>query len=187
MEDLVPELEKRRAKRALSEKPIPQEVVERILKAAILAPSCFNNQPWRFIVAQDPESLSKVKSCLSSNNKWATASPLIILVATKADLDCKLEGEREYALFDTGMAVMALQLQAIREGLYAHPIAGYQVLDLKRAFHIPNDFVLIALIILGYPGPETLLTDKQKEQETAERLRKPLSEVVSYNTWNFPT
>jgi nitroreductase len=61
MENLVPELEKRRAKRALSDKPIPQEVVERILKAAILAPSCFNNQPWRFIVAQDPEKPSKGK------------------------------------------------------------------------------------------------------------------------------
>ncbi|MFQ3621495.1 MAG: nitroreductase family protein [Spirochaetales bacterium] len=185
MSALVPELEKRRARRALSNKPIPEDVLDRVLKAATLAPSCFNNQPWRFLVAKDPAILETVKKYLSPNNRWATASPTIILVATKADLDCRLEGGRDYALFDTGMAVMALQAQAIREGLYVHPIAGYQAIELRKVLSIPEEYVLITLVILGYPGSDELLNDKQKELETSERQRKPLEEVVSFNKWNF--
>lgn len=186
MSTLVPELEKRRARRSLSDIPIPKEVVERILQAATLAPSCFNNQPWRFLVVQDPEKLNLVKQHLSSNNRWATASPLIILVATKATLDCQLEGGRDYALFDTGMAVMALQAQAIREGLYVHPIAGYKAVELQKVMGIPEDYVLITLVILGYPGSDTLLNEKQKELERSERERKPIHAVVCYDSWQFP-
>ncbi len=185
MSTLVPELEKRRARRALSDKPIPKEVLDRILKAASLAPSCFNNQPWRFLVVKDPDKLELVKKHLSPNNRWATASPLIILVATKAPLDCQLEGGRDYALFDTGMAVMALQAQAIREGLYVHPIAGYKAVELRKAMGIPDDYILITLVILGYPGSDTLLNDKQKELERSERERKPIEEVACYDSWQF--
>lgn len=185
MSTLVPELEKRRARRALSDKPIPTEVIERILQAATLAPSCFNNQPWRFLVVKDPEKLDLVKKHLSPNNRWATAAPVIILVATKPPLDCQLEGERDYALFDTGMAVMALQAQAIREGLYVHPIAGYKAVELRKTMVIPEDYVLITLVILGYPGSDALLNEKQKEMEISERERKPISQVVCYDSWQF--
>jgi nitroreductase len=50
MSELIPEIAVRRANRALSEKKVPSEVVGRIMTAAIYAPSCFNNQSWRFLV-----------------------------------------------------------------------------------------------------------------------------------------
>ena len=43
MSELIPEIQVRRAKRALSEKKIPSEVVGRIMTAATFAPSCFNS------------------------------------------------------------------------------------------------------------------------------------------------
>ncbi|MEI6875926.1 MAG: nitroreductase family protein, partial [Spirochaetota bacterium] len=46
---LLPELVERRARRAIAPDPIPEETVTRILEAASLAPSCFNNQPWRIV------------------------------------------------------------------------------------------------------------------------------------------
>lgn len=187
MTNLVPELEKRRARRALKNDPIPDEVIERILKAATFAPSCFNNQSWRFIVVREAPGLQLVKQHLAPNNAWGTPSPCMILVATKADLDCLLDGGREYALFDTGMAVMALQLQAIREGLHVHPIAGFRAPELRKAMGIPEDFVLITVVILGYPGTDyQYLNDKQKEMEVMERERKPLAEVVARESWTFP-
>ena len=53
--DLIPEIIQRRAKRALSEKKIPQDIVDRIMKATTFAPSCSNNQPWRFLVVTEEQ------------------------------------------------------------------------------------------------------------------------------------
>jgi nitroreductase len=185
MNGLLAEIEERRARRALSDKPIPKDVVERVLTAGTYAPSCFNNQPWRFIAVQAPESLDLVKQHLSKNNLWGTSSPLMVLVVTKPDLDCRLDGERDYALFDAGMAVMALQLQAVKEGLYVHPIAGFRAPELRTAMGIPEDHILITVVILGYPGTDELLNDKQKDSEKSARERKPLSDVVANDKWTF--
>ena len=48
MGELIHEIEIRRAKRAIEEKEIPKEMMDRMMTAATYAPSCFNNQSWRF-------------------------------------------------------------------------------------------------------------------------------------------
>ena len=50
MTGLVKEIEQRRAYRALKEDKIPDDIIRRIMMAATYAPSCFNNQSWRFVV-----------------------------------------------------------------------------------------------------------------------------------------
>lgn len=183
MEDLVPEIAARRARRALDARPVPRDVIERMLTAAAWAPSCGNMQPWRLVVASEEPVLGKVKEGLTRGNYWAKNAPLIILVLTQADLDCRREDGRDYAFFDTGMASLALMLQATREGLIAHPIAGYDPVVIKRNLGIPQEMTLLTLINIGYPGSEEHLNDQHKEQEHAPRVRKPASEVVSWNRW----
>jgi glutaredoxin-dependent peroxiredoxin len=78
--------------------------------------------------------------------------PCIVCVATEAELDCRLSGRREYALFDAGLAVQNLLLQATREGLVAHPIAGFKPVEIKNLLGIPKKYTLITLVVLGYPG-----------------------------------
>jgi nitroreductase len=183
---IIPAIYNRRAYRALKEKPIPDDVEKRILEAGVLAPSCFNNQPWRFIVVNQEQSRSLVREALPDANYWAKKAPLYILVITKPDLDCSLKTRREYALYDTGFAAMNIITQATEEGLIAHPIAGYKDSVLRKAFDIPDDFILINVIVFGYPGDDSELNEKHKESERSERSRKPLEEVISYNTWGFP-
>ena len=57
-----PVIASRRAQRALSEEPVSHEEIETMIEAAHLAPSCFNNQPWRFVAIDDPETLTAVKA-----------------------------------------------------------------------------------------------------------------------------
>jgi len=180
--DTLPELEARRAYRAISEEPIADEVVRRVLHAATLAPSCFNNQPWR-LVAVRGRKLAALREALTEGNRWATRAPLIVVIATKPALDCRLDEGRDYAFFDAGQAALALQLQATREGLYAHPIAGYSPSKVKRALGLPEDFVPLTLIIVGKPGTDELLADRQKEQEAGPRKRKADSEVLFDEEW----
>jgi len=177
----------RRAFRALSSSAIDRDTVERLLTAASLAPSCMNKQPWRFVVADREPVLQELKDkALEPGNYWARLAPVIIAVVTQADLDCRLSEGRDYALFDTGMAAMNLMLQATAEGLYAHPIAGFKPVEAKTILGIPDDHILVTLVICGRPADSLdALNDRHRQSETAERGRKPLSDISSFNGWQF--
>ena len=183
--DHLPELAARRAYRSISAEPLSDAEVERLLEAATLAPSCFNNQPWRLVAARG-ESLDKVREALTEGNRWATRAPLVVVLATKPSLDCRQDEGRDYAYFDTGLAAMALMLEATRMGLYAHPIAGYSPAKVRKAVGLPPDFVPLALVVVGKPGDDSLLAEWQKEREAGPRQRKPLSEVAFDGTWEKP-
>lgn len=172
----------RRAKRALQEDPIPKEDLERLIEAAHLAPSCFNNQPWRFVVVQG-ERLVQVKKALPGGNYWALKAPAMVAVVSHPDLDCRLSDNRDYFLFDCGMAVGFLVIQATQMGLVAHPIAGYDPQAVKKALDIPEDHVLITLVVLGLPGDPEELSAKHREIELGLRQRNPLSAVLGWNTF----
>ena len=182
-EEILKEIRDRRAYRALSSEPVPRETLNNILKAASLAPSCFNKQPWKYIIADKPDVLEEIHKALPENNSWAKKAPAIILSLTGIELDCSLPDNRDYALFDTGLSVMNLMLQAQKEGIIAHPMAGFNSSEIRKHFHIPENYIIIALVVLGYPGDTDELSDKQKEMEQSPRIRKPIDEIASFNKW----
>ena len=185
MTDLIPEINERRARRALSEKEIPEDVVHRIMTAATYAPSCNNNQSWRFLVVTEEQALNRIREALAGGNYWAKKAPVMVAVVTRLDLDAQLSDRRDYALFDSGLATENLQLQAVKEGLYVHPMAGFDPLIVKEAFKIPDEFIVITLVAIGYPGETSHLSEKHLKAEQSPRTRKPESEVICYNGWEF--
>ena len=174
---LLPAIAERHARRAIAVDPIPDETVSRLLEAATLAPSCFNNQPWR-LVAVTGERLEALRASLTEGNKWASRAPLIVAFATKPSLDCRSDAGRDYAFFDLGMAAMSFMLQATHEGLIAHPIAGFAAAKAAKAIELEADFVLVTLLIVGKSGDESLLAEWQLAREHGGRERKPLAEVA---------
>ena len=185
MSKLLHEINERRAKRAMSEKEIPAEVTARFMTAATYAPSCFNKQSWRFLVATEDAALEKIHSALTDANYWVKKAPVVVAVATKPDLDCQLNDRRDYAFFDCGLAVENLILQAYKDGLYAHPLAGYDPLIVKEAFDIPEDYIVITLVAIGYPGDDSHLNEKHHTFEHSPRDRRPEAEVIAFNRWSF--
>jgi nitroreductase len=185
MKELIHEIDIRRAKRALSDKKIPHEIIQRLMTAATFAPSCFNNQSWRFLVVTDDEALKKIHDTLSKGNYWVKKAPAVVVVATKLEFGCRLSDRRDYALFDCGLATENLMLQGFKEGLYAHAIAGFDPFKIKAAFHIPDEYIVITLVVVGYPGDDASLSEKHKELEYSPRNRRSESEVICYNTWGL--
>lgn len=181
---IMKQIESRRAYRALSSRPIDRDVLVRLVQAAHLAPSAANNQPWRIITVTDPERLEALKATLAGGNYWAKTSPAIAAFVTSPEWDLRLDSGRDYALFALGMAAMAYQLQAVEEGLYVHPIAGFNAAAAKQVLGIPEQAVLETLIILGYPGDSSGLSEKHLESEKGPRQRKPLDEVAAFDVWN---
>ncbi|MFC2082033.1 nitroreductase family protein [Candidatus Bipolaricaulota bacterium] len=186
MDNILAAIESRRARRAISDQRIPRETAELLLTAAHLAPSCANNQPWRFIAINEPAVLKRVKEHLSRGNYWATQSPLIVAVASRADLDCQIPDGREYYAFGCGMATMNLMLQATELKLIAHPIAGFKQAPVKDVLEIPDDYTLITLIILGHPAKSAEeLSEKHRAEESSPRARLPLNNIVCWNRFGF--
>ena len=185
MSEILKPIENRRARRALSDRPIPRKTAETLLRAAHLAPSCFNNQPWRLIAVDDPETLTAIKNAMPGANYWAGPSPLIVAIASRRDLDCALSDSRDYFLFGCGMAIGNLMTQATEMELIAHPIAGYKPTVVKEILGIPAEYTLITLVIVGHPGDVDQLSEKHRAIELGPRDRKPLDQVVSWNRFEF--
>ncbi|MGB5909626.1 MAG: nitroreductase family protein [Promethearchaeia archaeon] len=173
----------RRAYRSLEPVEISYEIINELAKSAQLAPSCFNNQPWRYIFVRDKEILKSIYGTLTKTNKWVELSSLIIAVYSDKKLDCVIR-ERNYYLFDTGIATGFIILRATELGLVAHPIAGFNEEAAKRVLGIPEEMRLITLIIIGKHSNElnNLLLDKQKRIEYQRPERKKIDEFISIDT-----
>lgn len=179
--DILPELTGRRARRAISGEAPDRDSVQRLLNACVLAPSCFNNQPSRVIVVEkraDSPEYAAMAAALTPGNAWALEAPILLVFATGPHLDCRMDSGRDYSFFDLGQVAMALQLQAQREGLYAHPMAGFSPSKLRDALRIPKEIVPLCVIAVGKPGDPSRLAEGQRKDEDSPRSRKPLGEVV---------
>ena len=179
---LSPFLE-RRAYRAIDSKPIDEEVLTRLAEAAVTSPSANNSQPWRFITVTDPAVLAEVKSTLTPGNYWAQKAPAATAVVTNNDWSLVI-GNRVFAPFEAGMATMAYQAQAVSEGLYIHPIAGFNADAVKEALKIPASETLLTLLIIGYPGDDSNLKEHHLKSEHGARVRLPLEKVYAKDRWN---
>ena len=177
-------INKRRAYRALEPVNISDAVIEELAELAGLAPSCFNKQPWRFIFITEPDILRQIHQNLSKGNEWATPARLAVAVTSKKELDCVVR-DREYYLFDTGMASAFLILRATELGLVAHPIAGFDEDQTKRILRIPEDMTLITLIFVAKHNPQKdeLLSEKQRLSDTNRPPRRPLQEIFKKNSF----
>lgn len=178
--DVHQAIKERRAYRSLISVRIPDDLIEDLARGAQLAPSCFNNQPWRFVFVRSPEMLNRMHEALSSGNVWAHAASMIVVVFSKNEDDCIIR-DRIYHQFDCGLAAGFLILRATELGLVAHPIAGYSPKKTRAILGIPEEYQVITLIIVGKHAEQInpVLSDNQTAAEKKRPERKKISEFVS--------
>lgn len=182
--DVKQAIQARRAYRSLEPVEITEEMIKELAGNAQLAPSCFNNQPWRFIFVYDPDKLETIFNVMSKGNTWVKNASMIIAVFSNKNLDCLIRG-REYYLFDTGMATAFIILRATELGLVAHPIAGYKEEAVKEILGIPEEMKVITLVIVGEHSKTigALLTEKQVASENIRPERLSSSEFAYINDY----
>ncbi len=182
--DVKEAIENRRAYRALAPVQITDEIIQEMARAAQLSASCFNMQPWNYVFVTEQDTLEKMHGALSQGNEWAQKASLIIAVFSEKEADCVIR-EREYYLFDTGMATAQMILRATDLGLVAHPIAGFSPRKVRQVLDIPDDKLVIALVIVGKKSDDTsLLNEQQAETESQRPGRKPIGDWVHTNRYN---
>lgn len=173
--------------RSFSNREVAPADLARVFEAARWAASSFNEQPWRFLVGtHNSLTYKKIFDSLAPfNQSWAGAAPVLILGAAKTTFSHNNAPNR-VAFYDLGAAASYLTLQAAALGLAAHQMAGFDPDAARKAFEIPENYLLGAVIALGYQGePDNLHDERQRAQETAPRERKPLKDFV-FSAWDTP-
>jgi nitroreductase len=174
-------LKERYATRAIAVEPFPDEIVDELIEAIRLTPSCFNNQPWRYLFLLSDEGRQKGIACLTgSNAKWAGRAPLLILAYSEETNDCTNPDGRKYHQFDLGMSAMDLLLAATARRLVARPMAGFVPAKAKELFVLPEAAQPLVMIAVGYPSDdESHLPEYAKEKARQPRERKTAAEIVT--------
>ncbi|MDQ2800510.1 MAG: nitroreductase family protein [Armatimonadota bacterium] len=184
MDSLLPLLHNRRSVRAFSDRPVEPEKLRQALEAARWASSSLNEQPWRWIVAakEDAAAYERLLGCLLPGNaKWAGAAPVLLLAVARQNFDSGKENR--HAAHDVGQALATLSLEAVLLGLETHQMAGFDVDKARQEFGIPDEFVPMTMMALGYAGDPESLPDDLKARELTPRTRKPLAQLVFGGEW----
>jgi nitroreductase len=160
----------------------------RLFEAARWAPSSRNEQPWRFVVADrvlSPDAHAAfIGSIRPSNQAWAHAAPVLVLVAVRLTVEQTGELNR-HAYYDAGQAVAFLTLQAQSQGLAVRQMEGFDHLQARQVCGVPDAFEPAVMMAIGYPGtPESLVSDKHRALEVTPRQRRKTTEFVFDGAWD---
>ncbi|MCD6517782.1 MAG: nitroreductase family protein [Candidatus Aminicenantes bacterium] len=165
-------MKSRRSVRRYKNKPIPEDILNKVLEAARIAPSGKNFQPWKFIIVRDREKREEL-AVASRNQAFVAQAPVVIAACGFPGKSYQHQGNYMKSWpIDVSIAMDHLMLMAWEEGLGTCWIGAFREDEVKRILSIPDDVRVLALTPLGYP-----------DEEPRDRGRKELSEIISYDKY----
>jgi nitroreductase len=168
---------------------VSREHLFALCEAARWAPSCYGDEPWRFLIwdrKQQADDWRVAFECLAEGNKaWAAAAPVLMLVAADNRFTHN-DAENRWAQYDAGAAAMTLCLQATAMGMMVHQMGGFDAARLSSAFAIPDTVTCMAMLTVGYQLPESRIPPELSARERAARARQPLDSRFFSGQWSNP-
>lgn len=155
------------AVRDYQEKPVPPDVVRRIVEAGRLTGSSMNGQPWHFIVVEQRETLRQL-GALARSGPYVARAALAIVVAIE---------RTRFAVSDGSRAIQSMVLTAWSEGVGSNWVGFQGMTEVKPLLGIPDNLDVLAIVPLGYPA---------KAGGKGKKVRKPLSEVAHRERFGQP-
>ena len=146
-------------------RPVEKEKIEKMLRAAMAAPTAMNRQPWHFIVVDKRSVLDQLAKA-NPHAKMLKKAPLAIVVC--GDMDKAIEGGgRDFWIQDTSAATENLLLAAHAMGLGAVWTGAYPAEERCKAigdvFDLPDNIIPLNIVVIGYPAENPQPKDKFKE------------------------
>lgn len=147
-------------------RPVEKEKVEKMLRAAMAAPTAMNKQPWHFVVVEQRSVLDSLAGA-NPYSKMLLKAPLAIVVC--GDMDKVIEGGgRDFWIQDASAATENLLLAAHAMGLGAVWTGAYPSEERSKAISatlsLPDNLVPLNMIVIGYPAEHPQPKDKFKEE-----------------------
>jgi nitroreductase len=186
---ILPQILERWSRRAFDpHHALTDEALNSLFEAARWAPSAFNLQPWRFVLARRGElGWSKMLEALIPFNKgWARHASALVYACSEVDAPGK-DGSRQPLYshsFDAGAAWAFLALLASALGLNTHAMTGFDPAAAHIAVDAPSNVRIDAVIAVGAPGDRTKLAEGLRERNPSGR--NPISSFVFAQTFGAP-
>lgn len=176
---------KRWSPRAMSGAPLPTGQLASLFEAARWAPSTYNEQEWRFLYAErETEHWQTYLDILVEANRiWCQQAGVLVVAYSRTTFTRNGKPNPVHE-FDTGLAVQNFLLQAAVLGLVAHPMAGFDRGQAKRALGVPDGFEPHCMIAVGLPGDTNDLPESLRELENPTG-RKPLDQIARPGLFSF--
>ena len=153
--------------RRYSERPIPDDVVTRILDAGRLAGSAVNRQPWTFVVVEDPQRKERLaESVYAAGNVRGAA--LVVAIATQKGGNA----------LDVGRAMQNMMIVAWNDGVASCPNGMPDRAQTAQLLGLEGDLQPVIVLTFGYPRRELDPESRSAEEWSREANRKPIEEVL---------
>jgi nitroreductase len=168
--ELQEAIEKRKSIRSYQNKAVPKRKLQKVLKAARLAPSGGNSQPWKFVVVSDTEKRKKLS--LAANGQTHVANAPIVIAAVAVETDrIMMCGVPAYPV-NLAIAIDHMTLAAVDQGLGSCWIGAFSQDEVRKVLNIPDNCMVVCLLTLGFPA-----------DEGRPKSRKSLDEIICYDTF----
>ncbi len=151
----------RRSIRRYKEQSVEQEKIDKLLKAAMQAPSATNQQPWEFIVVQNKEKLGKLAG-ISAYSKMVADAPLaIVLLANEDRMRLQLHWEQDMAAATQNILLEAAHLDLGGVWIGVAPMQDRMDL-ISELYGLKSKLRPFCVIPIGYPedGQEHKFVDR---------------------------
>lgn len=154
--DTIETIMSRASVRQFSDKPIPFDTLDTILKAGMSGPSCVNAQDWAFIVVEDKETLAKMADANGRPADPLRHAAAGILIC--GDLSRSFPPARDYWIIDGAIAGQNMVLAAQALGLGSVWLGTWPEMDRvenqSKLFKLPEHIVPHSVLALGYPAED---------------------------------
>ncbi|MDB2614134.1 nitroreductase family protein [Chlamydiales bacterium] len=151
-------------------KDLSELQVQELVDAAHLAPSCYNEQPWHFIIAHRERNRETYESIYHSlvefNQGWAKDVPLLIVSLTSTLFRQNGKPNR-WGSYDTGAATFSMMLMAHAQGLMAHQMGGFDENKLIKAFNLSKEYTPMAVMAVGYEKTSAAPSPKERRDSSS--------------------
>jgi len=126
-------------------------------------------QEWRFVVAKDEKTRNELAEAASQI--FVAHAPIVIACCAETDGYVMSCGLQSFPI-DVAIAIDHLTLAATALGLGTCWIGKFDADEVKRILNIPQNIIVVELLLLGYPS-----------DSPRPKKRLPLTEIVRYDSW----
>ncbi len=162
---------KRGMVRAFRPDPVPEELVEKLLRNAVRAPSAGNLQAWEFVVVEEPVAKRRLAEA-ALGQMFVAEAPVVIVTCRNLERNAGRYGDRGrhfYSLIDASFASLMILLSAHAEGLGACFVGAYRDDEVSRILGLPEHVRPVGIIPIGWPAEPVTVSE-----------RLPLAEVLHH-------
>jgi nitroreductase len=169
--------------RAMSGEPISDSEIASLFEAARWAPSCYNNQPWRFLYAKRDTPHWKLffDLLVPFNQSWCIHAAVLGISLARKNFFHNDKPSRTHA-YDTGAAWALLSIEGCHRNLIVHGMEGFDYEKARSSLHIPEEYAILAMFAVGKPGPKEQLPQALQEKE-APGSRRPIETFAFEGTF----